>query len=411
LAFVDVSTGHLRVAEAESVEALEELLKRVAPTELIVPSTLFDAPVLAREGWFRLVQQTAAILGTRIVRRPFAAVSRAELGARLLEMLAAGSADSAAAVLAQKLEGLSPVGLSSVLAAIGYVEEVSFTARPALSDFSLEHAAAQASEQRAKQEREAEQIAQQRAETERNAAQASAQRAGADREAAQAAGERAAAEHALLQASRERAEADEDAARAARERASAEDEARRLTNERAASEESAARALQERASAEEHAAERARLAAQAATELIASAKARAQAEQALALSTDRKLMAEAELSGLVPVRDTHAATASRPPAPAAGTHRKTALYAIASIAAIVIVAAFVAESHLPPGPTPAPAMPLAAKAPDPVTGMPEPKPVPGISEGPPLELRLDSGVEKLAIPIPPPPPAAEGMQK
>ena len=141
LAFVDVSTGHLKIAEAESVEGLEELLKRVGPSELIVPSTLFDVPVTSRDDWMRSVQQIAAAAGTRVVKRPFLQVTRKEIGDRLEKLLSQGGSSDQTGALSQMLETLPPVALATVLASIQYVEEVSFTARPALSAFTVEQPA------------------------------------------------------------------------------------------------------------------------------------------------------------------------------------------------------------------------------------------------------------------------------
>ena len=142
VSFIDVSTGHLRVEECDSNESLEEVLRRISPSEIVLPNTLFDVAVNRSESWLSLAKKVANDLNARVVRRPFAQISRDALGTRLNSLInpdsgGDGSGGRASGVATQ-LEGLSPGALSALAAAIDYVEEVSFSATPRLSRFSVE---------------------------------------------------------------------------------------------------------------------------------------------------------------------------------------------------------------------------------------------------------------------------------
>lgn len=133
LSYVDVSTGHLRVQETASDEELIEVLQRVNPSELLIPSELFGAPVSKTEPWLRGVKQWIDETGARIVTRPFPRISRAALAPKIDSLLPGKSSSDS-------LESLPPVGMAAVAATLDYVEEVSFTSTPKLSEFGVEAA-------------------------------------------------------------------------------------------------------------------------------------------------------------------------------------------------------------------------------------------------------------------------------
>lgn len=122
-AFVDVSTGDLRVEEAESPEEMLDLLERIQPSEIILASTLDERPV--EQDWRRKVRLHAK--GTHLSIRPFRSSSRTLLKERLTPLLPTSSK------LGPALDSLGAEALSAVEAVVDYVEEVSFGAVPRLS--------------------------------------------------------------------------------------------------------------------------------------------------------------------------------------------------------------------------------------------------------------------------------------
>ena len=131
VSYVDVSTGHLRAQEAESTEEILEILQRITPSEILIPSQLFEVPVQSNEVWLRAVKQFADEIAARLVTRPFERVSRGEVQSRIAELLTSENPSTA-------LETLPPVGLAALATTLNYVEDVSFTSTPRLSKFTVD---------------------------------------------------------------------------------------------------------------------------------------------------------------------------------------------------------------------------------------------------------------------------------
>ena len=133
IAFVDVSTGWLRVQEFESTEDLSDVLRRVRPVELLLPSLVAGSVVDRTEKWYRTATDLAGELGAKLVYRPFEKPMREGVSAQLAASLSSG-AEAAVSELAR----LSLEGLQAVHSVLGYVDEVSFGNTPKISQFTHE---------------------------------------------------------------------------------------------------------------------------------------------------------------------------------------------------------------------------------------------------------------------------------
>jgi len=133
IAFVDVSTGWLRLLEFESVDDLGDTLRRVGPAELIIPSLLNGTPVERGSRWFRELTQLSSDLGAKLVFRPYEKSTRELLVGRFVNLFT----DPACWNL-ETLGNISKESLEALLALLGYVEEISFGNPPKLSQFSCE---------------------------------------------------------------------------------------------------------------------------------------------------------------------------------------------------------------------------------------------------------------------------------
>ncbi|HQH28197.1 MAG TPA: hypothetical protein PLP17_12425, partial [Oligoflexia bacterium] len=136
--YVDVSTGHLRVQETESVEELTEVLERIRPAELLLPSLIFSVAAEKSQPWLREVRRICGASGCRVVQRPFDRTTKAEVQKRMGGLFPKTGENGAAGMIAQNTARLSPVALSVVQTLVGYVEEVSFGSSASMSQFSIE---------------------------------------------------------------------------------------------------------------------------------------------------------------------------------------------------------------------------------------------------------------------------------
>ncbi|MCB0325428.1 MAG: hypothetical protein KDD69_17720, partial [Bdellovibrionales bacterium] len=132
--FVDVSTGHLRVRETETVDELVEVCRKVQPAELLLPSLLFDLPVDRQRGWLRELQRFASELGIKAVRRPFDRAAAPNVAERLREVFT----DESVLPSREQLDGMGEAGRAALLALLGYVQEVTFSGKPNFADFRIE---------------------------------------------------------------------------------------------------------------------------------------------------------------------------------------------------------------------------------------------------------------------------------
>ncbi|MFN8389797.1 MAG: DNA mismatch repair protein MutS [Bdellovibrionota bacterium] len=137
VSFVDVSTGWLRVQEFEGGDELNEIIRRIRPAELLLPSTFSGVAVDRNQRWFREARKTAETLQTRVSLRPFERANRNAVDAELARRLTARDAER----VPEETAPLSPEGLQSLSVILQYVDEVSFGSAPKLSRFSREEAA------------------------------------------------------------------------------------------------------------------------------------------------------------------------------------------------------------------------------------------------------------------------------
>ena len=130
IAYVDVSTGHMRVREIEEASELLEVLGRIEPAELILPSTYHSKKMERGDAWISDIKQLAEVLGIHLVRRPFLFEEREGVRTRLGSLLTTDVPAS--------YGNLGEEALSSLRVALDYIEEVSFGERPKLAQFLVE---------------------------------------------------------------------------------------------------------------------------------------------------------------------------------------------------------------------------------------------------------------------------------
>lgn len=135
ICYIDVSTGHLRVREVENAEAFFEALELLRPAELIVPSSLFTIAVSSQEKWLRDLKKISG--NSHLVHRPFGEVDVARLQQQIqgrLPHLPKEGGDTLGDVLRER----TPESLTVIEAALRYIDEVSFSTPPMLSQFSVD---------------------------------------------------------------------------------------------------------------------------------------------------------------------------------------------------------------------------------------------------------------------------------
>ena len=129
VSFSDVSTGVLRVVEVESLDELLDMIQRVSPSEIVLPSVLDSVPVDRDEAWVRRVRAHGEECGVRVLFRPFERPRREQLAERLTKLLSGG--------VPEFLNSLGQEAGSAVGALLDYVDDVSFGNTPMLSEFSF----------------------------------------------------------------------------------------------------------------------------------------------------------------------------------------------------------------------------------------------------------------------------------
>lgn len=133
VAYIDVSTGFLRVREAESLEELIEVVQRVQPAEILIPSTLFSVPVDSKSEWIKEIKRTAKGMQSILVQRPFEAISASKVKDSLSKRFPEGS--SQLAKLEAESSLLSEESASAITSVLAYVDDLSFGEPPKLADF------------------------------------------------------------------------------------------------------------------------------------------------------------------------------------------------------------------------------------------------------------------------------------
>lgn len=141
VSYVDVSTGHLHVQETENSEEMIEALRRINPTELLLPSVLFSVAVEKTHGSIKEVKRLAQESGCRVVFRPFDRMGKEALQTQIAKLLPPCGCAELREVLPERVGRLSPLGLAVLKTILAYVEEVSFSSTPKMSDFTVEEPA------------------------------------------------------------------------------------------------------------------------------------------------------------------------------------------------------------------------------------------------------------------------------
>lgn len=138
LAYADVSTGILRVELFESFEEILEGVQRIAPSEIIAPSILFNVPISKSEGKIQDLKTVAGHIGAQVIFRPFDNPGRSSLHKRMatqfLNSVDTALVDSANATIAE----LDEFGIGAIDTILSYIDEVSFGAMPRIAQFRQE---------------------------------------------------------------------------------------------------------------------------------------------------------------------------------------------------------------------------------------------------------------------------------
>jgi len=129
LAWIDVSTGHLKVQECESIDELLEILGYVQPAEVILPSLLWERPLSSP--WLKQVRKEISVKQTPVVERSFKKQEQKSLFKRISSLLGESKTGKKF-----RVDALTPVTMSVLGALLDYVEDNSFSGSVLLSDFS-----------------------------------------------------------------------------------------------------------------------------------------------------------------------------------------------------------------------------------------------------------------------------------
>jgi DNA mismatch repair protein MutS len=138
VSYIDVSTGALRVQETETVEEFLEVVRRIEPAELILPSTIADTSLDKRCSWVQAVKAIADEFDTKVIWRPFEHITSSNLEERVTGMLPVTGAEELREALPSQIIDLGIESRSAVSCVMEYVEEVSFGSTPKLSQFLVE---------------------------------------------------------------------------------------------------------------------------------------------------------------------------------------------------------------------------------------------------------------------------------
>lgn len=130
--FVDVSCGRVRIAEVEGEADLLEVIDRVQPSELIIPSTRNRLRVAGHEGWVRAAKKHVRENESHVVKRPFAEVSPDKTAAELARFMPQCKG------LAQLAQRATPEARSALQALLDYIEEVSSGTAPVFASCEIE---------------------------------------------------------------------------------------------------------------------------------------------------------------------------------------------------------------------------------------------------------------------------------
>ena len=135
LVYVDVSTGHLRLEEIEVPEELLDNLQRVAPKEIVLPSTMFGVKI-AGSGWIQSVKELCRQMNCKVVVKSFEKSSRKFLMEKLRNYAAQDLLAQPA--LQSKLFTFSEEMFGTLTAILNFVDEVSFGRPPRISNIQIE---------------------------------------------------------------------------------------------------------------------------------------------------------------------------------------------------------------------------------------------------------------------------------
>lgn len=134
VAFVDVSTGWLRVQEFDSPQDAQEVIQKIRPSELLLPSLVNGQQSHKSQRWFSESRRVANEEGIKITTRQFLSVTRSACTERLQSFLPGREK----AGLVEEVSALSLESLQAIGALLDYVAEVSFAEELSLAQFSVE---------------------------------------------------------------------------------------------------------------------------------------------------------------------------------------------------------------------------------------------------------------------------------
>ncbi|MCB0344970.1 MAG: DNA mismatch repair protein MutS [Bdellovibrionales bacterium] len=134
--YVDVSCGRIRIAEVESENDLLEVVERVSPSELIIPSTRNRLRVPAHERWIRALKKQIKDNEAHVVKRPFDEAGIGDASKKLGPVATSGGSAK------DLIQRISPEARSALSALMDYIEEVSSGTMPVFASCEVEQNAA-----------------------------------------------------------------------------------------------------------------------------------------------------------------------------------------------------------------------------------------------------------------------------
>lgn len=140
IAYVDVSTGELRVQEVESHDELVECVNRINPVELVLPSLVWGVRV-EKTGILKELKDAAKILSAQIIYRPFVETQRSQACERVFQLVSLGNSNAEISSVTNLTDKLSLEACAAIGTVLDYVAEVSFNTKVSLSRFVVEERA------------------------------------------------------------------------------------------------------------------------------------------------------------------------------------------------------------------------------------------------------------------------------
>ncbi len=136
VSYVDVSVGELKVVELETRDELVDYLKRIRPSEILLPSVLNSKAVDKNLEWIKDSLAVCKELGAKPVFRVFDYPNKSAISDLFQKWLADKNEINQVGEL---VESLTNESISSLNTIIAYVDEVSFGVKPVFSSIGKEN--------------------------------------------------------------------------------------------------------------------------------------------------------------------------------------------------------------------------------------------------------------------------------